>query len=275
MEDAYRHPRSLGALAALTGALAVACVGLMALGVRPVERLAWKHGLIARVEQQVNAAPSVAPAASAWKGITREADEYRRVRVRGEFAHDRETLVAGTTALGSGYWVLTPLRTEQGFWLLVNRGFVPPEARDRARRRVDEPTGVQDVTGLLRLTEPGGRLWQHNVPEAGRWYSRDVAAIAAARELSSSTPGVPVAPYFIDAVAQAGAAPAWPRAGLTVLHFSNNHRVYAATWFALAAMAAAAIGYLVVDERRLRRLAQAGEIPVIRSTARHLADPSP
>jgi surfeit locus 1 family protein len=275
MEDAYRHPRSFWALAALAVALAVACVGFMALGLWQVERLAWKHGLISRVEQQVNAAPSVAPAASAWNGITREADEYRRVRVRGEFAHDRETLVAATTALGSGYWVLTPLRTEQGFWLLVNRGFVPPEARDRAQRRADEPIGVQEVTGLLRLTELGGRLWQHNVPEAGRWYSRDVAAIAAARELSSSTPGVPVAPYFIDAVAQASAAPAWPRAGLTVLHFSNNHRVYAATWFALAAMAAAAIGYLVVDERRLRRLAQAGEIPVIRSTARHLADPRP
>jgi surfeit locus 1 family protein len=275
MDTPYRQSRSVRALAAMFLALALACVGFMALGVWQVERLAWKHGLIVRVEHQVNAAPSAAPGASAWAGITREAYEYRRVRVRGEFAHDRETLVAATTALGSGYWVLTPLRTEQGFWLLVNRGFVPPEARDRAHRRIEDPTGVQEVTGLLRLTEPGGRLWQHNAPEAGRWYSRDVAAIASARELSTATPGVPVAPYFVDAVAQPGAVAAWPRAGLTVLHFSNNHRVYAATWFALAAMAAAAIGYLVVDERRLRRLAQAGEIPVIHSTARHLADPRP
>jgi surfeit locus 1 family protein len=275
MDNAHRHCRSVRALAAMFLALALACVGFMALGVWQVERLTWKQGLIARVEHQVNAAPSAAPGASAWAGVTREAYEYRRVQVRGEFAHDRETLVAATTALGSGYWVLTPLRTEQGFWLLVNRGFVPPEVRERAQRRTDEPTGVQEVTGLLRLTEPGGRLWQHNAPEAGRWYSRDVAAIASARELSSSTPGVPVAPYFIDAVAQPGGAAAWPRAGLTVLHFSNNHRVYAATWFALAAMAAAAIGYLVVDERRLRRLAQAGEIPAIHSTARHLAEPGP
>jgi surfeit locus 1 family protein len=43
------------------------------------------------------------------------------------------------------------------------------------------------------------------------------------------------------------------RAGLTVIRFSNNHRVYAITWFALAAMSACAIGYLVIDERRLRR----------------------
>jgi surfeit locus 1 family protein len=273
MEYAYRHPRSVRALAAVIVLLAAVCAAFIALGIWQVERQAWKQGLIARVEHQVHAAPSAAPGAASWAGINRQADEYRRVRVRGEFSHDRETLVAATTALGSGYWVLTPLRTEQGFWLLVNRGFVPPDARERAARRADEPAGVQEVTGLLRLSEPGGRLWQHNDPAAGRWYSRDVAAIAAARELATSTPGVPVAPYFVEAVAQPGAAPAWPRAGLTVLHFSNNHRVYAATWFALAAMAAVAIGYLVADERRLRRLAQAGEFPVIRSTARHLAGP--
>ena len=42
----------------------------------------------------------------------------------------------------------------------------------------------------------------------------------------------------------------WPRPGLTVLHFANNHAVYAITWLALAAMAAAAAVYLVREERR-------------------------
>jgi surfeit locus 1 family protein len=65
----------------------------------------------------------------------------------------------------------------------------------------------------------------------------------------------PVAPYFVDASSEATPPTGWPRAGLTVVHFSNNHRVYAITWFALAAMSACAIGYLVIDERRLRRLA--------------------
>ena len=41
----------------------------------------------------------------------------------------REVLVAATTELGQGYWVLTPLRTADGAWLLVNRGFVPPGLR--------------------------------------------------------------------------------------------------------------------------------------------------
>jgi surfeit locus 1 family protein len=38
-----------------------------------------------------------------------------------------------------------------------------------------------------------------------------------------------------------------------VLQFPNNHLVYAGTWFILAAMVAAALAYLLADERRLRR----------------------
>jgi surfeit locus 1 family protein len=38
-----------------------------------------------------------------------------------------------------------------------------------------------------------------------------------------------------------------------VLHFRNHHLGYALTWFALAALVAVAIGYLLVDDGRLRR----------------------
>ena len=63
-----------------------------------------------------------------------------------------------TTALGSGDWVLTPLRTEEGYWVIVNRGFVPPDKRERAQRGPGEPTGLQAVSGLLRISEPAGRM---------------------------------------------------------------------------------------------------------------------
>ena len=229
----------------LAGALALA--GFVTLGVWQLHRLVWKEALIERVERHAHASPASAPGPDAL--LARVTDEYRRVRLRGRFDHERETLVRASTVLGAGYWVLTPLRTSDGFWVVVNRGFVPPELRERARRA--EPAGQQEVTGLLRFSEPGGSLLQHNDTAHERWYSRDVQAIATARALTEA----PVAPYFIDAAA--GSAAEWPRAGLTVLHFSNNHLVYAVTWFALAAMVAGAIGYLVVGERRLRRLAGA------------------
>ncbi|AKJ27325.1 SURF1 family protein [Caldimonas brevitalea] len=248
-----RPPRRRGSFVALLVAGALVFAGLLALGVWQLQRLSWKQDLIARVEQRLQAEPVAAPAPAAWPGLTRGADEYRRVRVRGHYAHQLETLVQATTELGSGYWVLTPLYSEQGYWVLVNRGFVPPERRLPTQRPA--PAGPQEVVGLLRLTEPEGRLLQRNDPAAGRWYSRDVQAIALARALGQPPHAGPVAPYFIDAAADAGASTAWPRPGLTVVRFSNSHLVYALTWFTLAAMLAGAMAYLVREERRQRRVA--------------------
>ena len=63
-----------------------------------------------------------------------------------------------------------------------------------------------------------------------------------------------MAPYFIDAEAQTGAdAAGWPRAGMTVVSFRNNHLSYALTWFALAALTAFAGWRLVSMARGLRQ----------------------
>jgi surfeit locus 1 family protein len=243
-------------------------VGLLALGGWQIQRLGWKQALISRVEQQLKEPPVAAPGPLGWSAINRSADEYRRVQVSGHFDHSRETLVRASTVLGSGFWVLTPLKTTAGFWLIINRGFIPPEQRENQAARL--ATGLQTIGGLLRLSEPGGTLLQSNDSAAGRWYSRDVVAIASSTGLGQAGMS-PVAPYFVDAAlvfgplaaAQASEAPVkadaptWPRAGLTVLNFHNSHLVYALTWFVLAAMVAGAAAYLVWSERLLRRRPQA------------------
>jgi surfeit locus 1 family protein len=249
------QPRSSAVLVALALCALLAFAGFMALGIWQVERRAWKLDLIARIDQRVHAAPVAPPAADQWPRVNAADDAYRRVRIFGTFLHDRETLVQATTELGAGYWVMTPLRTADGSILLVNRGFVPPEAREHAARRSSETDGESMVTGLLRVTEPGGSFLRHNDPAANRWYSRDVQAIATARGLSD------VAPFFVDAEAAPrrpdattpDAPRAWPVGGLTVIRFPNNHLVYAFTWFALALMVAAAAGYVARDERRQRQ----------------------
>lgn len=246
MQLRARGPRSGARYAVLLVLAALAFVGLCSLGVWQLQRLAWKEALIDRVGRNAHGTPVAAPGPSAWHAVTREADEYRRVRVRGRYL-GADTLVQASTSLGLGWWVLTPLRTEEGFTLLVNRGFVPDALTDR---RVG--CNPCEVVGLLRMSEPGGGFLRRNDPAHSRWYSRDVQAIASAQQMPS-----PLAPYFVDeAVAAPAAQAAWPRPGLTVLGFSNNHAVYAVTWFALAAMVACAAGYAVVDQRRLRRLSR-------------------
>jgi surfeit locus 1 family protein len=203
-------------------------LGFGALGVWQIERRIWKLDLIARVEARVHAQPAPAPARADWPGVDREADEYRRVSLHGVFLHDHETLVQAVTELGPGWWVITPLRTEAGV-VLVNRGFVPPERRDPATRAVCGDEGAGTVTGLVRMSEPGGGFLRANDPATNRWYSRDVAAIAKARGLTGA------APFFVDADATPNAG-GYPVGGLTVVRFRNAHLTYALTWFALAGL---------------------------------------
>ncbi len=218
--------------------------GLVALGTWQVQRLFWKLDLIARVEERLGAEPAEAPRLAQWPQVNAERDEYRRVTLAGRFDHDREALVQASTELGPGFWVLTPLRRDDGTEVLVNRGFVPPEARERATRRGTEATGLVTVTGLLRLSEPGGGFLRRNDPANDRWYSRDVPAIGAVRGLQQ------LAPYFVDQAAVPVAATAWPVGGLTVIRFRNHHLVYAITWYVLALMVPGAVWFVRRSERR-------------------------
>lgn len=239
-DEPARSPRSRAALIRLGAAAALAVAVLAALGTWQVQRRAWKLALIERVDARVHAPPVPAPGPPEWPQITAAAWGYRHVRATGTFLNDRETLVAALTELGPGYWVLTPLLRPDGTAVLVNRGFVPPERRDPRAREGGQVAGETAVTGLLRTTEPGGTLLRANDPAADRWFSRDVAAIAARRGLGE------VAPYFIDAdVAPGGAGPGAPVGGLTVTAFPNNHLVYAITWYSLAAMLAAVTTHVI------------------------------
>ena len=116
-----------------------------------------------------------------------------------------------------------------------------------AARRAGEVAGPVTVTGLLLVSEPRGSALQRNDPAHGLWYSRDVAAIAAARGL-----GGRVAPYFIDADAKPNPG-GLPAGGLTVIAFPNSHLLYAAIWFTGAAMTLLAAAYAAREELRARR----------------------
>jgi surfeit locus 1 family protein len=240
----------------------------VALGTWQVQRRAWKLDLIARVEARVHAPPVAAPGLSEWLRVTATNSEYRHVTASGTFLNPEETLVQALTERGSGYWVLTPLRQADGTVVLINRGFVPPERRDRAAHGAAEDETPATVTGLLRISEPGGQFLRHNDPAHDLWYSRDVSAIAVARDLK-----VRVAPYFIDADAGGTSASAAgsggassdgeavavkatvtdvrPVGGLTVIAFRNAHLSYALTWYGLALLVVGA-AWVVVREGRGR-----------------------
>lgn len=226
-------------------------VVLLGLGTWQVERRAWKLDLIARVDARVHASPVPAPGPADWPRVGPE-DAYRHVRLSGTFLNDRETLVQAVTERGGGFWVLTPLRRPDGSLVLINRGFVPGDRRDPSTRAAGQIAGETTVTGLLRLTEPKGAFLRSNDPKDDRWYSRDVAAIAAARGFTD------VAPYFVDADAAPNPG-GLPTGGLTVIAFPNNHFVYAITWYGMALMLAGAMVYLLRNGRGKNRVSKGRE----------------
>ncbi|WP_084636768.1 SURF1 family protein [Mesorhizobium sp. WSM3626] len=213
------------------------------LGIWQLERRIWKLDLIARVDQRIHAPIVDAPGPENWNGITAAGFEYGHVRLAGRYLGDANTLVQAVTELGGGYWVLTPMRTDRGFVVLVNRGFIPQERKAQFERERGRLTAPVVIDGLLRMSEPGGGFLRKNDATGNRWYSRDVAAIATARSLTTN-----VAPYFVDA--EASGIEGWPRGGLTVVTFRNSHLVYALTWFTLAAMLAIALARPMIGRRR-------------------------
>jgi len=240
-----RAGRSPLALIVIGVVIATMVAGFLALGVWQLERRAWKLDLIRQVDARIHAEPAPAPGPDQWPAITRDHDQYRRVTVTGVFDHDRETLTQAVTDLGPGFWVLTPLRTDEGVTVLINRGFVPADRRAPSGRPGGRLEGRQTVTGLLRLTEPHGGFLRANDPAVDRWRSRDVQAIAEHRGLTDA------AHYFIDADATPNPG-GLPVGGLTVVRFPNSHLIYALTWFGLALLTASGGVYLIRDSRRSR-----------------------
>lgn len=262
-----QQSRSKVRLLVLTFCATLLFSGFFALGTWQVKRLSWKLDLIQRVTERVNASAVDAPGPSRWPNISVTADEYRHVRVHGTFLHSQSAYVQATTEYGIGFWLLTPLRLEDGSVVLINRGFVSERAAPNLNDHSSNDGLINNsdsnppdsnppitVTGLLRISEPDGGFLRYNDPATDRWHSRDVQAIAAARGL------IKVAPYFIDAdatiprpaVTAVPIASDQPVAGLTVIAFHNSHLVYALTWYALALMVAGAFFWLVREERHHR-----------------------
>jgi surfeit locus 1 family protein len=231
MPDPATRPRRLNSLWAVVAIGLFLAAGFIALGVWQLERLAWKNELIQAVDARSTANP-LDLNRELWLALDPEAIVYQRVTVSGTYRRDA-ALVQAVTVLGAGFWVMTPLLLPGDRSVLINRGFIP---------QGQDPVSVEGqaatVTGLLRVSEPDGGFLRKNDPGARRWYSRDVAAIST--EFGLTDP----ADFFIDADEIAGDD---VTGGLTVLTFSNNHLVYALTWFGLAAMVIGGLSYLLLD----------------------------
>lgn len=220
--------------------------GLSALGSWQIQRLGWKHDLIARIEQNIHAAPIAAPDSDSWQQADQKAFEYRAVHAAGHYLNDKEIAVAALTERGSGYWIVTPFQRDSGEVIYINRGYVTSTKRMAQSRASGQIDGETSVTGLLRLSEPKGFFLRQNEPDKNIWHARDIEVFAERAGLDN------VPSYFIDANAEQNRADR-PEGGLTVVKFADNHLVYALTWFALALMVFAMAVFFIRHEIKRKK----------------------
>lgn len=239
----------------LPGVLALIGIAILCgLGVWQVQRLHWKEALIATVGARIHAAPVPAPGPDAWP-VDIDRYDYQPVTVSGHFLHDKEiyvfaSLLEPSGPLGGvGYRVLTPLETDGGWYLIVNRGFVPEANKDPATRAEGQLPSEVTVTGILRPADKRGMFTPANDVARNIWFNRDPDEIGAFLKL----PADKVAPYTIDAIFDPSLPGGMPQGGETVVSFPNNHLQYAVTWFGLA-LALAGV-YLVWAWGRVRKRA--------------------
>ncbi|HLC09309.1 MAG TPA: SURF1 family protein [Methyloceanibacter sp.] len=202
---------------------------LIGLGVWQLQRLDWKRSLIAEIETRTKARPIALTEAIAFAKDGHD-PSYLHVRVAGRFENDKERHLYAIADGAPGWHLITPLVTEDGAIVLIDRGFVPDAMKEQPTRPQSLVEGETSVTGLIRVPESQGAFTPNTDLERNRWYFRDLDRMA--RSMFGDKPPS-LAPFFLEAE-ESGPPGSWPRGGQTRLGLPNNHLQYALTWFLLA-----------------------------------------
>lgn len=198
------------------------CVGL---GVWQMERREWKREILDRIA--VNQAAPVMTFDELAKGDPLR-HEYGRVRVAGTFLHDREFFLAARSLKNKvGLHVVTPLRTDDGRIVLLDRGWIASETRDPARRATGQLPGRVEVAGIVRRSQERRQFAPDNDPGRNMWFRVDVPEM---RRLAGAAPDPVLDRFFLEADATPNPGGA-PIGGQTRLDIPNDHLQYALTWF--------------------------------------------
>ncbi len=205
---------------------------LVVLGTWQVQRMYWKEALIAQIDERTQSEPR--PLAEMEVKYRASGDvDYWPVTVSGTFLHQGERHFFATWQGKSGFYVYTPLQLEDGRYLLVNRGFVPYDIKDPAKRAEGQVAGPVTIVGLARNPLEGkpGALLPDNDTVKNIFYWKDRDAMAATAGLPA---GAVVLPFFVDAN-DAPNPGGLPIGGVTLIDMPNNHLQYVITWYGLAA----------------------------------------
>ena len=178
-------------------------------------------------------------------------DEWRPVRLTGEYVVDEQLLARNRPHGGTAaFEVLVPFRLDDGRVLLIDRGWVPPgQDRPEPDAVPTPPDGEVTVIARLRPGEP--------LPASGRSApDGQVPTINPALVAETVAPDVGVAlelSAYGVLVSEDPAPASAPHALESPSEDPGPHLSYAIQWILFAVMGFVFIGYVIRTERRHRR----------------------
>jgi cytochrome oxidase assembly protein ShyY1 len=241
-------------------AVVVLAVGAWRLGVWQFDRLHDREQRNSWTRTNLEAAPAPVEDVLSVDDDVDPDQEWLRVRASGEYDAAATVLVRYQTRDGdSGVDLVTPLVTETGTTLLVDRGWVATEnTGDTPTNLPQPPVGEVEVVGWVRADATGRGIDVEN---------------GSTRAISSRTIGEsldgPVYRGFVDAESETP-APAVPVARAELPDLGEGpHFFYGLQWWFFGALALFGFGYLIRDELRGKhgglRNGEAGSRPVSRT----------
>ncbi len=227
-------------LAALLALAVTLALGRWQLG-RAAEKEALQASIDARADLPLLDARSLAG------DFDRDALLHRRITADGQWVAERTVFLDNRQMHGRpGFFVLTPMRLDNGLAVLVQRGWVPRNFEDRTRvPQITTPTGPVRVEGRIALAP--SRLY--DMGEAGTGVIRQNLDLAQFRLES----GLPLVALSIQ---QTGVSADelqrdWPQINTGV----DKHYGYAFQWFGLSALITLLYVWFQIVKRYTRRFA--------------------
>ena len=153
---------------------------------------------------------------------------YFRVVAEGEYLAERQIWLDNRTYRGAaGFYVLTPLRLDDGGHVLVNRGWIAATAQHAAPPAAP-PVGRVTVTGRLNQSPPSFLELQHATSPGPVWQNLDLTEFARVY-------GLTLAPLIVEQTGESpdGLIRNWPAPDSG----REKNVSYMWTWYSFAALA--------------------------------------
>jgi surfeit locus 1 family protein len=232
-------------LIVLVAALALAAATAR-LGVWQLDRAAQKVALQAAIGQR-GAAPPLRTGDLARDPSAAEAQHHRRIAVEGTWQQESTVFLDNRQMNGHpGFVVVTPLVLDDGTAVLVQRGWLPRDPRERTRVAAP-PLAPGRVRVEGRIAPPPTRLLELGAEESGPIRQNlDLESFGReTRQRLRPLSVVQTAP--VDATAD-GLQRDWPAPAVDV----SRHHGYAFQWFALSALTIGLYVWFQLVRPRLR-----------------------